>query len=203
MCTGKRHKTGVLRWGAILWSDRSQPRREEVSGLQVRAAPSCKQVSPQPQSQHSDSFGLHLPQDIIELSQRSEGSHSTQSRACQAHHPAKDTTKQCLLEGLMPAKPCRAQEDYGGPCWQHQQLPDIQQIGSVGRNTKVWNKRKQLSGMSMSARRSTDSGHSKRHSMLSDHRGIKLKTENRMIIGKPLTTWLKETHKHTHSFKNQ
>lgn len=75
--------------------------------------------------------------------------------------------------------------------------------GSVGRNTEVWNKRKQLSGMSMSARHSTDFGHSKRHSMLSDHRGIKMKTENRMIIGKPLTTWLKETHKHTHSFKNQ
>lgn len=136
MCTGKRHKTGVLRWGAILWSDRSQPRREEVSGLQVRAAPSCKQFSPQPQSQHSDSFGLHLPQDIIELSQRSEGSLSTQSRVCQAHHPAEDITKECLLEGLMPAKPCRAQEDYGGPCWQHQQLPDIQQMGVLEETPK-------------------------------------------------------------------
>ena len=75
--------------------------------------------------------------------------------------------------------------------------------GSVGRNTKDWSKRKQLSGMSMSAVHSTDFGHSRRHSVLSDHHRITLKTKNRMIIGKPLITWLKETHKHTHSFKNQ
>lgn len=105
--------------------------------MQARAAPSCKQVSPQPQSQHSDSSGLYPSQDIIELSQRSEGTHSTQSRICQAHHPAEDITKECLLAGLMPAKPCRAQEDDGGPCWQHQQLPDVLQMGVLEETLKI------------------------------------------------------------------
>ena len=71
--------------------------------------------------------------------------------------------------------------------------------GSVGRNTEDGSKRKQLSGMSMSAHHSTDFGHSKRHSMLSDYRGIKQKTKNRMIIRKPLITWLKHTHTQTHT----
>lgn len=115
MCTGKRHEGGPAMGSHSLVRPVSAL-REVVLGLQVRAAPSCKQASPQPQSQHLDSFGLHLPQDIRELSQWSEVSRSTQSCICQAHHLAEDITKECLLEGLMPAKPCRAQEDDGGPC---------------------------------------------------------------------------------------
>ena len=112
MCTGKRHEGGPAMGSHSLVRPVSAL-REVVLGLQVRAAPSCKQASPQPQSQHLDSFGLHLPQDIRELSQWSEVSRSTQSCICQAHHPAEDITKECLLEGLLYRHQDQQHHDIG------------------------------------------------------------------------------------------